>query len=370
MANDQELALSIDTTGAYPRAVLENSVFRAVMRTNAGGACGVEHAIRDWIIKRVDEDQVDNYIDACAHRGPMAQATVVHDGTDRKTLRAEFEDCPKSSHDNSAVSEYTVFPDSPVIRVDYLRYPSSWANTVDIGTPGGSRAGRFRFCGGEEYERDLRGFVGYPDSYWNTFDGGDYADDPTDGGPLNYNGHMIMAVGNPSNGRGFGRIMPIFKNGVEGGMRIVKLLFSRGFETFPRTGQRFAPSYTGYLFVFQNGLDDAIRMGQAIVDGDMLIGRTDGQPTPVAPSGYALIGNHPNPFNPTTTIVYELPEASEVTLTVHLATGHLVDTLISQRQVAGRHEVVWDGRGYAGGVYFCRLEAGGFEETKRMVLLK
>jgi hypothetical protein len=81
-----------------------------------------------------------------------------------------------------------------------------------------------------------------------------------------------MAVGNPGNGRGFGRVMPVVESG-SGGARIVKLLFNRGFETFPRTGQGFALPFTGYLFVFTAGLDNAIQMGQRIAAGDMLIGR-------------------------------------------------------------------------------------------------
>ena len=50
-----------------------------------------------------------------------------------------------------------------------------------------------------------------------------------------------MAVSNPKNSRGFAQIMPVFKKSKQGGVRIVKLLFDRGFETFPRTDQGFAP---------------------------------------------------------------------------------------------------------------------------------
>lgn len=266
MAEDAHLQIRIDSSGSYPRVELENSIYRAVIRTNQGGACGVEHAIRDWVIKAADEDQVDNYIDACAQRGPLIRAEVVYDGPERKTLRGEYEDCPQGSGDNSAVIEYSIFAHSPVIRIDYLRYPSSWANTVDIGTPGGTRRGEFRFFGQREYAAQVRDIAAYPESYWNTYDGGEYRDDPPDGGPLNYESHVIMAVGNPENGRGFGRVMPVFERERQGGMRIIKLLFDRGFETFPRTGQEFAPPFTGFLFAFAEGLDEAVEMGQRIVD--------------------------------------------------------------------------------------------------------
>ena len=273
MAEDEQLRIRIDSSGTYLRVGLENSLFRAVMRTNRGGECGIEHAIRDWIIKDAGEDQVDNYIDACAQQGPLVQAEVVYDGAERKTLRAKYEGCSLRDDnsgysrrgDNSAVSEYSIFPNSPVIRVDYLRYPDSWANTVDIGTPGGTQHGEFRFFGQPVFAAQVRDIIAYPESYWNTYDGGKYCDDPSDGGSLNYKGHLIMAVGNPENGRGFGRIMPVFVPGEQGGAQIVKLLYDRGFETFPRTGQGFAPPFTGFLFLFTEGLDEAIRMGQRII---------------------------------------------------------------------------------------------------------
>jgi len=80
-----------------------------------------------------------------------------------------------------------------------------------------------------------------------------------------------MAVGNPENGRGFGRVMPIFKRGERGDVRIVKLLSGQtfdgqGIETFPKTGQPYAPAFSGYLFVFQEGLDRAVERGKALVD--------------------------------------------------------------------------------------------------------
>ena len=90
----------------------------------------------------------------------------------------------------------------------------------------------------------------------------------------------------------------------------------------------------------------------------------------VLPSGYHLSQNVPNPFNPITTIGYDLPEASEVALTVHTLTGQQVTMLASAHQEPGHYEVLWDGNGLASGIYFYRLEAGRFADTKRMLLLK
>ena len=88
------------------------------------------------------------------------------------------------------------------------------------------------------------------------------------------------------------------------------------------------------------------------------------------PTAYKLHQNHPNPFNPSTTIAYDLSEASHVRLTIYSIAGQRVATLMSAHQEAGHYEVTWNGSGFANGVYLYRLEAGDFVETQRMVLLK
>jgi hypothetical protein len=85
--------------------------------------------------------------------------------------------------------------------------------------------------------------------------------------------------------------------------------------------------------------------------------------------------NHPNPFNPQTTISYGLAEAGDVTLRIYDAGGRLVRTLVDGAQSAGSKSAVWDGRDDAGravasGVYFYCLRADAFEQTRKMVFLK
>jgi len=92
--------------------------------------------------------------------------------------------------------------------------------------------------------------------------------------------------------------------------------------------------------------------------------------TGVDPEGFSLLRNHPNPFNPVTTITYNLPQAGEVRLTLYTITGQRVAILVSGRQEVGHHEVVWDGSGFSNGIYFYRLEAGEAVETEQMLLLK
>ncbi|MBK7190065.1 MAG: hypothetical protein IPH86_15695 [bacterium] len=94
------------------------------------------------------------------------------------------------------------------------------------------------------------------------------------------------------------------------------------------------------------------------------------------PGAPRLLPNVPNPFNPLTTIRYELPFATAVDLAIYDARGHLIAQLRSgEREAAGRHEVAWSGRDHLGrevgaGVYIYRLKAGRYESSRRMTLLK
>jgi hypothetical protein len=88
------------------------------------------------------------------------------------------------------------------------------------------------------------------------------------------------------------------------------------------------------------------------------------------PKEFALGQNYPNPFNPSTTIRYELPTRSHVVLKVYNLLGQEVATLVDEKIEAGRYKVVWDAIAHPSGVYYYRLQAGFFTETKKLVLLK
>ena len=88
------------------------------------------------------------------------------------------------------------------------------------------------------------------------------------------------------------------------------------------------------------------------------------------PAKYELSSNYPNPFNPTTTINYQLPEEGFVTMSIYNMVGQKVATLVNGNMTAGYHSVVWNAAAMPSGVYLYHLEAGAFSETRRMVLLK
>ena len=115
--------------------------------------------------------------------------------------------------------------------------------------------------------------------------------------------------------------------------------------------------------------------GLAVFNEGGVVGIDDEQRHHLHPSDFRLHQNYPNPFNPTTTISYALPEQSTANLTVFDIRGQEIVTLLNTDTSPGNYEVQWKGMDQSGnpvstGVYFCRLEAGGFSQTIKMVYLR
>ena len=88
------------------------------------------------------------------------------------------------------------------------------------------------------------------------------------------------------------------------------------------------------------------------------------------PTEYALMQNYPNPFNASTAVRYDVPVAGVVGLMVYDVLGRQVGVLVDGEESAGRHQVMWNAADLPSGVYFVKMEAGEFVQTRKVVLLK
>jgi hypothetical protein len=88
------------------------------------------------------------------------------------------------------------------------------------------------------------------------------------------------------------------------------------------------------------------------------------------PESYSLLQNYPNPFNPSTMIQFSISEQSFVKLEVFNSLGEIVATLVSEELNAGSYKYDWSAENLSSGIYFYKLQSGGFEQTRKLVLLK
>jgi uncharacterized protein (DUF362 family) len=107
---------------------------------------------------------------------------------------------------------------------------------------------------------------------------------------------------------------------------------------------------------------------QIVGDGSLLSVPSDSKAK--LPSGFQLSANFPNPFNPSTMIVFYAPRNEHVTLTVHDVTGRAIETLVQGEVSPGEHRLQWSADGLATGVYLCRMRAKDFSETIKMIYQK
>jgi photosystem II stability/assembly factor-like uncharacterized protein len=158
-------------------------------------------------------------------------------------------------------------------------------------------------------------------------------------------------------------------------------------EILGPTSGSIAPGYTHDLIVRLYGLQpDTTYQGSIVISSNDPINPSVNIPVSVStvvgiehtegiPTTFAVSNNYPNPFNPLTTIDYQLPKVDDVTLVIYNVLGQPVRTLVNERKRPGTYKVVWDGRNEVGdkmssGVYIYRFEAGDFTTAKKMLLLK
>ena len=95
----------------------------------------------------------------------------------------------------------------------------------------------------------------------------------------------------------------------------------------------------------------------------------------MAPEEFALSAAYPNPFNPITTLRYDLPEEAFVSITIYDMLGNVVNNLVNANQLSGYKSIQWNatnnqGEPVSAGVYLYKIQAGDFVDTKKMILLK
>jgi predicted GH43/DUF377 family glycosyl hydrolase len=102
---------------------------------------------------------------------------------------------------------------------------------------------------------------------------------------------------------------------------------------------------------------------------DVLSGSNDNIPIDI-PRYHVLSQNYPNPFNPSTTIEFTLPKPESVKIEIYNIIGQKIETLLNKPMPAGDHRVTFNAGNFPSGIYFYRIEAGEFQDVKKMVLLK
>lgn len=127
---------------------------------------------------------------------------------------------------------------------------------------------------------------------------------------------------------------------------------------------------SAYGFETDEYIEDSLFVFLDIETGDVLHMVVSNEEKPDVPDQIQLLQNYPNPFNPSTNIPFELNQASRVELSIYNMLGQKVSTLANDAYPAGSHTLTWNASGFASGVYFYRLEAGGVVQTRKLMLLK
>lgn len=211
------------------------------------------------------------------------------------------------------------------------------------------------------------------DSLWSRTFGGDGQDQGSSVQQTSDSGYIIVGITDPLNGHYKDFDIYLIKTDANG-----DTLWTKTF------GERYDDDW-------------GFSIGQTMDNGYIITGRTD----PYGPIGYNLwlikvasditqiggdftaiineyhlLQNSPNPFNPTTTISYQLPVGGKAELSIFNLLGQQIRTIVNSDQPVGEHQVQWDGRDDLGkqvssGIYFYKLKAGNdFSETKKMILVR
>ena len=135
---------------------------------------------------------------------------------------------------------------------------------------------------------------------------------------------------------------------------------------------------SGFLAPEDNQNGAAFGLFAALPDGDVVefpinneaLALAKGGDSDLLPNTFSLNQNYPNPFNPSTTISFELPQDSNVQLRVYNVLGQEVETLLDEPRSAGYHQVNFNASNNPSGVYFYKISADSYSNTRKMMLVK
>ncbi|MEP7145631.1 MAG: YCF48-related protein, partial [bacterium] len=183
----------------------------------------------------------------------------------------------------------------------------------------------------------------------------------------------------------FGRTWQLISNSIQNSVTIIKMVDSNTGYLAGLRGSLLKSTNGGISWVTQNSMIGTQIRSIAVADTNCWVVGDGGIILSTAKGGtiisgitqnnslstdFLLFQNYPNPFNPSTKIQYSLPNNSYVTLKVYNIIGREMQTLVSKEQRSGNYEIEFSGNNLPSGVYFYRLEASNFVQTKRMVLIK
>ena len=345
-----------------------------------------------WMI---DFDMVDNIPYNTAVKGPQIESAIEIDG-DMLDWKAEFQiDVDETAEDTGDMS---TGPDFDVKDV-YMTSDSDYVYVRIVIDPTGTFSGQWsKYSNAPVFELHFDTYMGKTQglswgNWWLL--GGDYKislqdaynpDNPQSEIPLleftgDYEGAeetydtvgTVMVALNDNDNE---IEIAVSRDSMHVGSDIRPFIYSVGDENwdyeeyFPNDLiAEEGPAYVvNYQFVEGTGAKNI-----KVLAGPGAIGDEGGAPRP---QKFTLYQNYPNPFNPSTNIVFELPKAQKITVTVYDVTGRKVKTLIDDKVMsAGRNEVTWNGLNQKGnavssGLYFYRVSTSDYSKIRKMVLMK
>ncbi len=254
------------SVGKDEQGNLEASLENEVIKVRYGYGMGQdapESCIREVILKKhPDHNLAGSLIDGAAHRGLLTRAEVIKDTPKEKTISLVWEPVPnmKEQFPGPARSEISIFKNSPFLKIRYIDF--CFPHICDIGLD--KKHVLDKNWGGitRIYGFDKDSIPQYEDClYWRKY--GIFGCDSLhtknglegDPGQLSYKGQMIMGVYSKNDNIGFGRVLPAEI------IKCIKILWNKGFEIFPERAE-----FTGYLYFFDRGEEDALSLGEKIAD--------------------------------------------------------------------------------------------------------